>query len=136
MDDDIQKTISEFSSVLRLFPGVNVISAKKHKDNISIELSIRQIESLGPIVYAADGVNVPLNIWSKAPRDPTSERSNPEHLCFEISVKNSNSDQYSPLQAFQFFGVFLVWYLHEVGSMAKIEANRLLSMWNGALVNT
>ncbi len=134
--DNIQNTIKELSTVLKMLPGVNVVTTAIDEINISIELSIMQIESIGPILYAANGANLPFNIYSKAPREPVNERANPVNICYEISAKNNISINGTALDALKLFGTFIVWYLHGIGKMPKTESNRLLSMWDGAQVNT
>ncbi len=134
--DEAQKTMSELMAVLHKMPGVSVDSTDIRDGHISIVLSIELIKSIGPIVYAANGANLPLDIWTNAPREPLHERANPAHLRYIITAKSPGANPHAALETIQLFGVFLVWYLNGIGSIAGTEANRLLTMWNGKRVTT
>jgi hypothetical protein len=58
------------------------------------------------------------------------------HLRYRVTAKDSEDRPNGALEDFQFFGVYVVWYLHAVGSLEAKEANRLLTDWDGKLVAT
>ena len=134
MDDANAILVEELSGLLRRLPGVSIDSADIRPGHLSLIVGIEKIESIGPIVYCASGANVPLDMWTTAPPKPLHERANPAHLRYRIMAKNVEGQPNAALEAFEFFGVFLVWYLHGVGALAEPDANRLLKLWDGKSV--
>jgi hypothetical protein len=131
---DARATLAEVRGLLERLPGVSVVSTDASPGGISVVMKIDRLESLGPIVYCVGGANVHLGIWTTAPPKPIEERSNPLHLRYSVTAKESENGPNGALKAFQFFGVYLVWYLHAIGALEAKEANRLLTDWDGKLV--
>jgi|SRR6266850_3191756 len=131
---DAGTTLAEVKGLLERLPGVSVVSTDAWPGAIAIIMKIEQLESLGPIVYCVGGANVHFDIWTATPPQPIEERRNPVHLRYRVTAKDSKDRPNGALEDFQFFGVYLVWYLHSVGALDAKEANRLLIDWDGKLV--
>lgn len=131
---DARATLDGVKGLLERLPGVSVLATDSPPGAISITMKIAQMESLGPIAYCVGGANVHFDIWSSAPPLPIEERRNSDHLRFRVTAKDSEDGPNRALEDFQFFGVYLVWYLHAAGALAAKEANRFLTDWDGELV--
>jgi hypothetical protein len=131
---DARATLAEVKGLLERLPGVSVVSTDAWPGAIAIIMKIEQLESLGPIVYCVGGANVHFDIWTTTPPQPIEERRSPAHLRYRVTAKDSDDSPNGALEDFQFFGVYLVWYLHAVGALEATEANRLLRDWDGKLV--
>lgn len=127
-------TLAELGGLLGRLPGVSVVSTEAPPGHLTIIMRIERIESLGPIVYRVGGANAHFDIWTTAPPEPIVERANPSHLRYRVIAKDSEDRPNGALDDMQFFGVYLVWYLHAVGALDTNEANRLLTDWDGQLV--
>lgn len=128
------KTVGELKSLLGLLPGVSVESTDTRSGKILLVLVIEEMESIGPVAYAAQGANILMDMWTTAPRMPIRERSNPAHMRYAIYARNSVEKPNAAMEGIQFFGVYLVWYLQGIGELAESEANLLLDKWGGARV--
>lgn len=124
-------TLAELTRLLARLGGVSVISTDARGGHLEVTMSIEQLESLGPICYAALGANVHFHMWTTAPGRPIQERANPAYIQYQVVAKASEADPNEALSRLQFFGVYIVWYLHGVGALEATEANRLLKDWNG-----
>jgi hypothetical protein len=129
-------TVAELEALLGRLPGVSVVSTEAPPGHLTIIMRIEQIESLGPIVYCVGGANVHFDIWTTTPPEPITERINAAHLRYRVIAKDSEDRPNGALDDMQFFGVYLVWYLHAVGALDTKEANRLLTDWDGKLVTS
>jgi hypothetical protein len=129
-------TLAELEGLLGRLPGVSVVSTETPPGHLTIIMRIEQIESLGPIVYCTDGANVHFDIWSTAPGESLKERTNPTHLRYRVTAKDSKDRPNGALDDMQFFAVYLVWYLHAAGALDTTQANRLLANWDGQLVTS
>ena len=136
MDDAKANLVEELSSLLRLLPGVSIDSSDIRPGNLSLVVAIERIESIGPIVYAACGANISLDLWTIAPPEPVPERANPAHVRYRIGAKDLSANPKATIEAFEFLGIYLVWYLHGIGVMPVTSANRLLSKWHGKKIST
>lgn len=124
-------TLAELRRLLPRLDGVSVISTDARGGILSITMGIEKLESLGPIDYATLGANVKLNMWTTAPGRPFHARADPAYLRFQVVSKASEDTADEALGKLQFFGIYIVWYLHGVGVLETKEANRLLKDWNG-----
>jgi len=129
-------TLAELERLLERLPGVSIVSTEAAPGHLTIIMKIEQIESLGPIVYAVGGANIHFNLWSTAPGESLTERKNPAHLRYQVTAKDSKDRPNGALDDMQFFGVYLVWYLHAARALDTEDANRLLTNWDGQLVTS
>ena len=129
-------TLAELEGLLDRLPGVSVVSSEAPPGHLTIIMRIEKIESLGPIVYCVGGANVHFDMWSTAPGESLTERTNPTHLRYRVSAKDSKDRPNGALDDMQFFGVYLAWYLHAAGALDTEVANRLLTNWDGQLVSS
>lgn len=127
---DEAQTIKELHSVLARLPGVSLDRTESWEGHIGLVLKIERIESIGPILYAAAGANVGTDVWTGAQGQPVRERSNPALVRYRIRAKGSADSPDDALESIQFFGAYVLWYLHGIGGIETSEANRLLSAWN------
>lgn len=88
--------------------------------------SITSIASLAVVQYCCGGANLPLNVYSAAPRRPASGWADPTHLWMDLSVSKQES--------LELLGIYLVWYLCETGLLVEDDANRSLERWQGQRV--
>jgi hypothetical protein len=126
---DEQTTLAEVKRLLELLPGVRVRRAWRTPEDIHIRLAIAQYDSLARLACCTAGANVGIRLWSESPSEPESERSNPEHLRYELRIRN-HPESPGPPTNLQVLGVFLVRELNRSGTLGRIEANRLLGAWN------
>src|SRR3954464_9126347 len=129
-------TLEELEGLLERLPGVSVVSTEAVPGCLTIIMKVEQIESLGPMVYAVGGANVHFDVWSTAPGESLTERTNPANLRYRVIAKDSRDRPNGALDDMQFFGVFLVWYLHAARALDTEDANRLLTNWDGQLVTS
>jgi hypothetical protein len=127
-------TLGEIEGLLARLPGVSVVSTEAQPAHLTIIMTIEQIDSLCPIVYCVGGANVHFDVWSTAPPESLTERRNPAHLRYRVIAIRSEDRPNGALDDMQFFGVYLVWYLHAAGNLDTEAANRFLANWDGQLV--
>ena len=131
---DGRTTFAELTALLCRVPGISIDSSDLLPRALSITLVIRQVESVGTVVYCANGANIPVEVFTTAPRTPTEGRADPMHLRYRLLSKVADGGPDAALARFQMFGNFLVWHLHALGSLPITEANRLLTLWGGRRV--
>ena len=134
--NNARATLAELEGLLGRLPGVSVVSTEAPPGHLTIIMRIEKIESLAPVVYCVGGANVHLDLWSTAPPESLTERTNPTHLRYRVIAKDSKDRPNGALDDLQSFGVYLVWYLHAAGALDTEEANRLLTKWDGQLVTS
>lgn len=127
---DEAQTITELRAVLARVSGVSLDRTESWEGHIGLVLRIERIESIGPILYAAAGANVGVDLWTGAKGQPVHERSNPALVRYRVRAKGSADSPEGALESMQFFGAYVIWYLHGTGGIETSEANRLLGAWN------
>jgi hypothetical protein len=133
---EIQNTLSELRALLAHFSGVSVESVDVKASRIDIVLLVERIESLGPIVYACDGANVGLHVWSVANGIPVQARANPASLRYRVSALGNQDATPSAQDRVQAFGVYLVNYAYVAELISIVEAGKLLASWNGKPIDS
>lgn len=129
--DDINRLVSELCALIERMPGVTVQSSHVTSALLAITLSVTTIKSVGPLAYASSGANIRINLWTTAQGIPREDQENAAHLRFEIIAKDSDGEITKASERFEWFGVYLVRYLHDVGRLSDDEVRRLLTLWKG-----
>ena len=125
------ETVNEICALLKLLPGVAIVSKRVTSAILEITFVVEKIESIGPLAYASEGANVALHLWSEAPNAPLEAHSNPAHVRFRLMAKNYALQQSCAGENFRNFGVRLLNYLREIKAVEASEASRLCALWSG-----
>jgi hypothetical protein len=128
---DAKTTFDELNALLSGISGITVESTNIWPGGFGMTLTIRKTNSVGPIVYCANGANIPVEVYSAAPSGNLGERAKPKHLRYRLTSKITGNDRELALDRFAMFGNHLVWHLHAIDALTTREANRLLKLWNG-----
>ena len=131
---DAHTTFEELQRLLSRLPGVSVESVDISPKGLSMTLCIGTLESVAQVAYCANGANIPVEVWSVAMQEPIQGHSDPRFLRYNLPSLSAHGGAEKALDRFMMFGNFLTWHLHAAGAIPAVEANRVLTLWNGRRV--
>lgn len=126
------QALREIAATLATLPYVAVEDITLPPAKPSITFTVAHLDSLGVVVYSADGANLPMHLWTVAPGRPISERATGKHIRYRLSAVELDSAM--AMDRFIVFGCYLAWYLYDAALLPKAAANALLEKWDGAPV--
>ena len=130
-DNELDRTIAELRALLTQLTGVSVEYIDVRSSRIDIVLIVERIESVGPIVYACDGANVALRLWSVASSGPASAQASAASVRYQVSALATHDATVSAREKVEIFGIYLVNFACAIDAITQTEADRLLVLWNG-----
>jgi hypothetical protein len=108
--------------LVRMFPGVTVVSRSNEGAVARIVFEVRTQESARALQWASVGANVPIEPWEKGLLVPST---------YAFVAPTEDVDGFSDLK---FLGIHLTWELHKRAWLPTSQANHLLRQWRAAEV--